>query len=85
MSPKSLQTLRAAVDYVDEQHRAGTSPETVILTMVARFGAKRTLQPAGNTLRCGTVQGTCTWSRDSGLILAWRRLAGVALQREKAR
>lgn len=85
MSPKSLQTLRAAVAFVDDANEKGTSPETVILTMAERFGAKRTLHPAGNTLRCGTVQGSCTWSRDGGLLHAWRRLAGVALQREKTR
>lgn len=86
MSPKSLQTLRAAVEYVDEQHRAGTSPETVILTMVARFGAKRWDSGyTGYKLRCGTVTASCTTSPDGALLAGWRRLAGVALQREKAR
>jgi hypothetical protein len=85
MSPKSLQTLRDAVDLVDAAHRANTDPEKVIAQMTERFGATRKLHPAGNTLRCGTVQASCTWSRDSGLLIAWRRLAGVALQQEKGK
>lgn len=85
MSPKSLQTLRDAVDLVDQAHRDNTDPEKVIAEMTERFGAKRVLAPQGNTLRCATVQASCTWSRDSGLLIAWRRLAGAALQQEKGR
>lgn len=85
MSPKSLQTLRYAVDFVDAADRNNVDPEWVIAHMTANFGATRKLHPAGNTLRCATVQATCTWSQGSGLLIAWRRLAGVALQQEKGR
>lgn len=82
MSPKSLMTLKAAVDLVDEAHRRSDDPEAVIKQLIELHGAKRTLSPSGNTLRCGTVSASCTWSTGAGLLVGWRRLAGCALQVE---
>lgn len=81
MSPKTLATLKDAWTFVEAEHRKGTAPEMVILSMIKLFGAKRTLGDP-HRLTCGTVSVSCTWSRDSGLLMNWRRLAGAKLQRE---
>jgi len=84
MSPKTLAKLKDAWTFVEAEHRKGTAPELVILAMIKLFGAKRwDADYAGHKLRCGTVTASCTTSRDSGLLRAWQRLAGMKLQAEK--
>ena len=82
MSPKSFETLKEAVAFVEGEQRKGTSSELIVLSLIKLFGAKRTLAPSGNTLRCATVSTSCTWSRDRGLVDGWLRLAQRAVRRE---
>lgn len=82
MSPKTLTKLKAACLYVDGEHRKGTAPETVIQTLIDNFGGNLAFRAGANTLRCGAVESSCTYSRGAPLLARWRRLAGATLQVE---
>lgn len=75
--------LADAWTFVEGELKKNTPPEQVVLALQSLYGAVRKFAPAGNTLRCLGVQASCTWSRDTGLLIAWKRLAGARLQRER--
>lgn len=81
MAKKALETLREAAKFVGNERQKGTAAELIILAMVSQFGATRSVSSSGGayTLRCGGVRGSCTWSRDEGLLKSWNGNATVKL------
>lgn len=81
MSPKQLERLNAIFDFVDAERGKKTPAEQIIAGMTERFGATYNCRAWTNTLRAGGVSGTCTWSRDEGLLNAWKNNALVHIMR----
>ena len=74
MSPATFARLQKALDYVLAQD--GKMPAAAIIDALIRdHGASYSTTSSTNSLRCGGVQATCTWSRDTGLLAAWRKNA----------
>lgn len=75
MTPKALEKLKAVQEVVWKAVEKGNLPADIIAVLVRDHGARLTLRPHTNTLRAGGVTATCTWSKDKGLLDAWRRKA----------
>lgn len=82
MTPAKRQKLEAAWDWATAQLQAGAPPIDVITGLQEQHGANYTLRPCTNTLRCAGVTATCTWSKDHGLLTAWRKNASLKLTME---
>ena len=82
MSPKQLEKLNAAFDFVAKARGEKVDAGAIIAGLVGTFGATHVCRPSTNTLRCAGVSGTCTWSEDNGLLNAWKNNALVRIMRE---
>lgn len=79
MTPAKRQKLEAAWDWATAQLQVGTAPIDVITGLQEHHGATYTVRACTNTLRCAGVTATCTWSKDQGLLTAWRKNASQKL------
>lgn len=84
MTPAALERLQAASDFVLAELGKGTAAVDIIAALQRDHNATLALRPAGNVLRVAGVSGTCTWSRDKGLLDSWRKNATVRIVRERA-
>lgn len=75
LSPATLDRLGKAADFVFLALRDGSSPAAVIDGLVRDHRASLRLRPDGNRLTCAGVTASCTWSKDDGLLKAWRARA----------
>lgn len=83
MSPKALEKLQAAAKFVGDEMQKGTPFEQIILAMISLYGASRSVSGGSYTLNCCGVRGSCTWSRDAGLLKSWNGNATTRLMRER--
>ncbi|HEX7821079.1 MAG TPA: hypothetical protein VF463_10720 [Sphingobium sp.] len=77
-----LARLKAVLGMVLAEEVWGTPAADIIRRMVAEHGGSYRVAPTNNTLTAGGVSATCTWSKDVGLLAAWRRNATVRLSKE---
>lgn len=82
-SPATLDRLGKAADFVFLALRDGSSPTEVIDGLVRDHRASLRLRPDGNRLTCAGVTASCTWSKDDGLLKAWRDRATIRLALSK--
>ena len=77
---RNRRLLNAASDCVHAGIRAGKDPAAIIADLVAEHGAMfRPNWNNTNLLLCCGVRASCTWSRDAGLLKAWRRNSTMRL------
>ena len=83
MSPAQRAQLQQAADMVAAMLRPDVAPAAIIQRLVEQHGAT---YRTGNThlLRCAGVTATCTWSKDKGLLEAWRKNATLRIMKENA-
>jgi len=79
MTPKALEKLRDAAKFVGGERQKGVAAEVIIQAMISQFGAARSVSCGAFTLRCAGVRGSCTWSRDTGLLESWWRCVTMKL------
>lgn len=79
LSPAMLDRLGKAADFVFLALRDGSSAAEVIDGLVRDHRATLRLRPDGNRLTCAGVTVSCTWSKDQGLLKAWRERATLRL------
>lgn len=84
MSPKQFEKLNAAFDFVAKARGEKVDAGTIIAGLVGTFGASHVCRSWTNTLRCAGVSGTCAWSKDEGLLNAWKNNALVRIMRDNA-
>lgn len=72
LSPAMHDRLSKAADFVFLALREGSSAADVIDGLVRDHRASLKLRPDGNRLTCAGVTASCTWSKDDGLLKAWR-------------
>lgn len=75
LSPAMHDRLGKAADFVFVALRDGSSAVDVIDGLVRDHRASLKLRPDGNRLTCAGVTASCTWSKDDGLLKAWRARA----------
>ena len=83
MKPDAVDRIERVYDFIAQAERAGLPYEAIVVNLVAGFGATYTCRPSTNTLRVAGVTATCTWSKDAGLISAWKKNATVRIARER--
>ncbi len=83
MTAARIAKLQAAADYVSLKLREGVASAEIITGLVAIHGASYATDRDPYRLRVAGVAATCTWSRDHGLLDAWRRNATRHLWRER--
>lgn len=76
--------IQAAADTIGEARRAGTAPAAIIDTLRRNHAAAYRVGASTNTLRVAGITASCTWSKDTGLLDAWSRLATVRLMQMNA-
>lgn len=79
MTPAMRSRLQAASDHVLARIGERMDAATIIAELVGQHRASFTTSASTNTLRVAGVQAICTWSKDTGLLDAWRRLAFMKL------
>lgn len=79
MSPARREQLLAASRYVLDAMAAGALAEDIISGLIRIHAATRSVASGANTLSCVGVRGSCTWSRDRGLLDSWRKNATIRL------
>lgn len=85
MTPKQLERLNAAFDFLLAGRRSGVTASEIIAGLVAVHGATFHKHRSNtNQLRCAGVTATCTWSYEEGLLSAWKNNALVRIMREAA-
>lgn len=75
MKPPLRERVQAAFDFIMEERRLGSAPNTIIAALRKDHSFTLKLHPWTNGLRGAGVAVSCTWSEDEGLIDAWLRLA----------
>ncbi|WP_308815538.1 hypothetical protein [Sphingomonas sp. GV3] len=75
MSPASRIRLQAAFDHVLLRASDHMDAATIIAELVGQHRALFRSSGVTNSLRVACVQATCTWSKDEGLLAAWRKRA----------
>lgn len=85
MTPTMLARLRAAMTYVMVEVNKNTEGAAIISGMIEAHSATVKTAPTGNTIRCAGITASCTWSRDEGLLKAWRKNATIKLAMEAAK
>jgi hypothetical protein len=83
MKPEAVDRIERIYDQISLAKRVGKSSADIIASLVARHGATYTCRPCTNTLRVAGVTATCTWSKDEGLLSAWKKNATVRIARER--
>ena len=71
MSPAAISRLRAAIAFVEAEIHLGTPAVEIIDRAAALHGAVCGTRGGSYTLRIATVTGSCTWSREAGLLTSW--------------
>lgn len=82
MTPTMLARLKAAAAYVMAEVGKNTDAAEILAGLVKHHGAVIRDQASTNSIRCAGVAASCTWSRDKGLLKAWRKNATIKLAME---
>jgi len=75
MTPAMRGRLQAAFDHVLARLGEKMDPATIIAELVGQHRASFRDVGSTYTLRVAGVQASCTWSKDDGLLKAWRKNA----------
>lgn len=78
--PATLDRLHRAIALI-EGERASGSPAARTLHAFEDLGASVSLSAGTTTLRYCGVTGSCTWSRDHGLLVSWIAAARRRIQK----
>lgn len=81
MRTGKLGRLQEAADRVASLTRDDVTPAEIIARLVEQHGAIYR-QGDPHRLRCAGVTATCTWSKDMGLLEAWRKNATIRIMKE---
>ena len=77
MTPAMRGRLQAAFDHVLAKLGEKMEPATIIAELVGQHRASFRAIGSTYTLRVAGVQASCTWSKDDGLLKAWRNNASL--------
>ena len=82
MTPSMLARLKAATAYVMAEVNKNTVAAEILAGLVKDHKAVIRNQASTNSIRCAGSSASCTWSRDEGLLNAWRKNATIKLAME---
>ena len=79
LTPAQRDRLLVVTKFAMDEIAKDTPADKIIYLLEADHAATVSVKGSAYTLRAAGVVGSCTWSRDSGLLSSWRKNATVRL------